>query len=322
MAQVITFGDALFRFSTAKGERLATTTSVDFHLGGTELNVAVNLHTLGVDAEWVSCLPDGLMGELIHARLQQHGIKFPHCQTIRGGQAGWYLLESGGAPRPDLVFERRSSSMAQLTSFAFDWRSILRGASIFHTSGVAAGMSPAVTQEIARAMQAARDLGVKVSYDFNYRRNLWSLEEFVARQQALLPLIDILFCSNADLELFFKQKFMTEDYQTVFEKTRIETIVMGHRSDDESSYGTNVYHRSGKHHSRRHSIMNIDRIGVGDSMTAGYLWGLVNGDDPKQCAEKAAAAGAFKYTIKGDMALLRPGELTTYLEQGYKAVIR
>lgn len=321
MSDVVTFGDAIFRFSSPKGERLATTSSVDMYLGGTELNVAVNLRSLGCDAEWVSALPDGLMGELVRARLLQHGVKFPNCQTVVGGQAGWYLLESGAAPRPDLVYERRSSSMAQLLAFEFDWKEILKGAKVFHTSGVAAGMSLAMTKEVARAMTAARDLGVKVSYDFNFRRNLWTIEEFVKRQQELLPLIDILFCSSTDLELFFKRAFI-DDYSEVFARTKIQTLVMAQRSEDETSYGVTVYERHEKFHSRRHQIHNLDRIGVGDSMTAGFLWGLMKGDASSLAAEKAAAAGAFKYTIKGDMALLTPRELQTYLEQGYKAVIR
>ena len=97
---------------------------------------------------------------------------------------------------------------------------------------------------------------------------------------------------------------------------------MGQRSENETHYHVTVHTKEGRFSSRSHPIQNIDRIGVGDAMTSGYLWGYLNGDDPALAGEKAAAAGAFKYSIKGDMASLSPSELTTYLEQGYKAVIR
>lgn len=322
MSQVVTFGDALFRFSSLKGERLANTSTLNMYLAGTELNVAVNLKSLGCDSEWVSSLPDGPMGELIRSRINQFGINFSNCQTIQNGQAGWYLMESGSAPRADFVYERRSSSMALLDSFNFNWDLILKDCKVFHSSGVTAGMSSSLTQEIINTIKIARAKKILVSYDFNYRRNLWSLEDFVERQKNILPLIDILFCSNSDLELFFGHKFLEEDYSEVFDQTNIKTLVMGQRTENETQYHVTVFTKEGRFSSKSHPIQNIDRIGVGDSMTAGYLWGHLNGDDPSLAGEKAAAAGAFKYSIKGDMASLSPNELNTYLEQGYKAVIR
>jgi 2-dehydro-3-deoxygluconokinase len=230
------------------------------------------------------------------------------------------MMESGSAPRPDLVFERRAGSLAEMERFPFDWANILSDKKFFHTSGVTAGLSPHTTAEVSRAMQASHSAGVAVSYDFNYRRTLWSIEEAVRRQKALLPHVDVLFCGPTELELFFGVK-PGGDPAAVFDQTRAHTLVMGWRSQDEVHYGVDVVTAKGQFSSRRHLVHNIDRIGVGDAMTAGFLAALVAGADTQSAAELAAAAGALKYSIKGDMALLKRHELDDLLK-GYRAVVR
>ncbi|MES2964271.1 MAG: sugar kinase [Bdellovibrionota bacterium] len=310
------FGEALFRFSARRGDRLQTATSLDFHLGGTELNIAANLVSLGHPCGWVSVLPEGDSGDLIMARAQALGVSL---KIVRAkGEPGWYLLEPGAAPRGDRVFSRSASVLARQEKVDIDWSAMAIGVPYFHTSGVTAGLSESASREVERAMNAMKTAGALISYDFNYRKNLWSPEESVARQLPLLEMIDVLFCSGRDLELHFGER----DPKLVFGKSNIQTLVMSKRAANEATYAIDVFTREGKASSRELPVTMLDRIGMGDSMAAGFWAAQHEKFDLQKTADFAAACGAMKATIDGDMALLKKGEVLELLEEGYQAVRR
>lgn len=319
---VVTFGESLFRLSTNKGERLKTTSTLNFHLGGSELNIAANLVSLGTEAEWVSLLPEGLTGELILQRIKTLGVGTSHCQMQPHGRPGWYLHETGAAPRSDLVYHRSASSFADAHSFSFDWEKIFEGKKVFHTSGITCGLSDALRGEVKKSMELARKKKILVSYDFNYRKNIWSIEDFREKQKALLPLIDVLFCAESDLELFFGKDTDLEDYSSVFSQSGVKYLVINQRSSDGASYGVKVITPEHAHFSKGYRFQNLDRIGVGDSMAAGFLASFVADGDYARASEWAAAAGAMKYGIQGDMALLSSRELSELVRDGEKGIIR
>ena len=317
--KVLTFGEAIFRLSTERGERFPLADQMDFYLGGTELNIAANLKSLGVETEWVSCLPGGKTGELMRERIISLGIDIAHVPTIANGRPGWYLMETGAAPRPDVVLGRFASSLADQNSLPFDWKKILSGSQLFHTSGVSAGLSETMTSEVRKAMETARSLKIPVSYDFNYRKHLWTAEESVRRQKELFPFIHTLFCSMTDLELFFGKDVQLK---SIFEKFPLEMIVLTERNADETSYGIKVVTKTTSHSSQQHRVQLIDRIGIGDSMAAGFLASWLMDKDIVKAAEFGAIAGAMKYGIKGDMALLRHNEIESVFAQGYRGIVR
>lgn len=317
--KVVTFGEALFRLSTQRGERFPDAHLMDFHLGGSELNISANLVSLGIEAEWVSALPEGKTGELMREKVTYLGVDTPHVTAIKNGRPGWYLMETGAAPRPDHVLGRFSSSFADEKAFKFKWNEILNGAAAFHTSGITAGLSRTLTAEVKKAMKAAKAMEIPVSYDFNFRKNLWTLEESVKRQTPLLPFIDILFCSQSDLDLYFGKK---ASMKTIFAKTSAQMIVMSERNEDETTYNLKVITRKETYKSKIHSVLLIDRIGVGDSMAAGFLACWTMTKDIQKAAEWGALAGSMKYGIKGDMALLKTHEVESLLTDGYRGIKR
>lgn len=311
------FGEALFRFSARSGERLSTASTLDFHLGGTELNVAANLEALGHPSGWVSVLPEGEAGDLIASRVKALGVGLKLLRAK--GDAGWYLLEPGAPPRGDRVLARVASVLAHQKNLDLDWATLAKSASFFHTSGVTAGLSESSTQDVERAMRAMKSAGAIVSYEFNYRKSLWSEETSVARQTPLLDMIDVLFCSARDLELHYGER----DPKLVFAKSPVEVIVMSRRGEGESTYAIDVFTRDeGKAGSREFRVSMVDRIGMGDSMCAGFWAARLSGFDLQKTADFAAACGALKATIKGDMALLRKQEVLDLVDDGYRAVRR
>jgi 2-dehydro-3-deoxygluconokinase len=316
--KVTTFGEALFRTVTERGQRLLHTNRLHFYLGGSELNIAANLHSLGVSAQWIGALPGGLTGELIREKTKMLGVHSPHCIQLLDNQIGWYLMESGEMPRPDVVFHRNSSAMAKENHFSFDWDSILQDVSLFHTSGITTGLSHVLTNEVKKILSMAKKKNILVSYDINFRKNIWSLEESINRQKELLNFIDLLFCSKQDLKSFFN----TNDFSTIFKNSNLKILILTERNHDHNEYYLHVVSQSKEIISKKYKINCIDRIGVGDSAAAGFIKAYLNTHDIEKATEWGALAGALKYGISGDMALLKESELQNYLEPTYSGIIR
>lgn len=346
--RIVTFGEALFRFSARRGERLTSAMSVDFYLGGSELNVAANAVSLGAKASWVSVVSDGLSGDLILHRVGQLQVDATSVKRANGN-SGWYLMEQGAHPRADVVFERSKSLMGSTLPVRFAWREILSGAKVFHSSGITAGLGQGAGDELQLAIREAREQKILVSYDFNFRRGLWSFAESIEGQKAILPYIDILFASPAELKAHFALAdnaldFLTDQRETVgsdtaaieslFEvlhktSTNLQAVIFPRRSADEGEYGIEILTPKQWLKSRRFMVTNIDRIGIGDAMTAGLLVKVIdpshmlNGSQGWQvAADFAAAAGAFKYTVHGDMSLCSAHEIAHLLNESYQAVRR
>lgn len=320
--KVVTFGESIFRTSSISGERLLTAQQLNFYLGGTELNLAANLRSLGIQSEWVSAVPAGPTGQLITEKVKQLGVESKNCISLKSQRAAWYLMETGADPRPDMVLHRNASAMAEEKSWGFNWEEIFKSATLFHTSGVTAGLSEALTDEVKKALIAAKKNNVLTSYDLNYRKNIWSTEESVRRQKDIFSFVDILFCSKQDLKLFFEHSFEDGNYSQVFSQSKLQILVMVQRNHDNSEYGIEVITANEKHSSTRYKFKLIDRIGVGDSAAAGFIKCYLSTKDLRQSAQWAALAGALKYGIKGDMALLSEAEIRTVLETQHSGVIR
>jgi 2-dehydro-3-deoxygluconokinase len=319
---VVSFGEAIFRTVTSPGERLSQAQNLGFFLGGTDLNLVANLKSLGVSTAWVSVLPAGPTGEMILQKVKSLGVDTSHCTTSLSSQVAWYMMESGSGPRPDVVYHRNASCMADEKSFVFDWKRILTGAKIFHTSGITCGLSHVLTAEVQKAMKQAQEQKILVSYDFNYRKNIWTIEEFVLRQKDLIGMIDILFCSRADLKLFFGDDFEKNKFAKVFSSSKIQTIVLSQRDNDNREYAIEVVRKEKLYQSKKYPIQLIDRVGIGDSAAAGFLKIFLQKGDFQKAADWAAVAGAFKYGIKGDMALLQETEIDRAMQSNHSGIIR
>ncbi len=322
--EFVAFGESLFRSVTQKGERLADAQALGFFLGGTELNIAANLAALGVSARWVSCLPQGLTGELIRDKVDALGVDSSFCKTSESPRVGWYLMESGATPRPDIVFHRNASAMADEKSFSFDWTSILSNARVVHTSGVTCGLSTALSQEIEKLADHCKDSNIVFSYDVNYRKNIWSLEESVKRQKAIVAKANVLFCSKSDLQSFYGDDFDKNHFAKVFANSRTDFLVMSQRSDDLREYGIEVVTRDKSFSSPRFPVSQIDRIGMGDAAAAGFFKVFLDLKDAcnDRAANWAGVMGALKSGVLGDMLLMKQSEIERVLANPQSGILR
>ena len=207
MFDVVTFGEAMIRFSPPNYQRLEQANSLDVQIGGGELNVAVGVARLGLKSTWVSRLPKNPLGRLMENRVRQAGVDISNLLCSDDGRLGLYFVEFGASPRASSVFyDRAHSAISTIKPGEVDWKKVLAGAKWFHTSGITPALSDSAAEVTREALQAARQAGAMVSYDLNYRGKLWTPEKAQAVQEPLMEFVDVLITTEEDTGVVFKIK--------------------------------------------------------------------------------------------------------------------
>jgi 2-dehydro-3-deoxygluconokinase len=310
-ATVVTFGETMLRLSPPGHERLARATSLDVHVGGTESNVACALAQLGTPVTWVSRLPENALGRLVEARLRQTGVGTSRIRWSEGGRLGLYFVEHGSDPRPTRVlYDREGSAFAELNPEEFDWPDILAGSGNFHTTGITLALGPGPRRSLFDAAEAARGAGVLVSFDLNYRANLWSRQQAERAYREVLPLVDVLFCGTAELAqlLDSEEDSLRDMILRSREEWGLGRVILTTRSGGSFSYAT-LGSDEELLESRGYAPRVVERFGAGDAAAAAFLHSLIGNKDERYSVELAAAASALHHTLPGDIASFTLEEL-------------
>ena len=329
MAKVITMGEIMLRLSTPSHERFVQADSFDVNYGGGEANVAVSLAGFGHDAQFVTAVPDNEIGECALATLRKYQVGTEYVAR-EGERLGIYFLESGSSVRPSkVIYDRAHSSIATVKPESFDFDRIFEGVDWFHFTGITPAISDSAAELTEVALKKAKEHGVKVSVDLNFRKKLWSSEKAQQVMTGLMRYVDVCIGNEEDANLVLGFKPEGSDvmsgnlklagYQSIFEqmtqKFGFEYCVSSlrvSRSASDNGWSACIY--SGKtgefYHSREYSITPIvDRVGGGDSFAAGVICGLLDGKDFKDALEFGVAASALKHTIPGDINLVTRKEV-------------
>ena len=331
MAKVITMGEIMLRLSTPSHERFIQADNFDVNYGGGEANVAVSLAGFGHDAQFVTAVPDNEIGECALATLRKYQVGTKYVAK-EGERLGIYFLESGSSVRPSkVIYDRAHSSISTVRPEAFDFDQIFEGVDWFHFTGITPAISDNAAELTEAALKKAKEHGVKVSVDLNFRKKLWTSEKAQQVMTRLMKYVDVCIGNeeDANLVLGFKPEgsdvtsgnLKLSGYQSIFEqmtqKFGFEYCVSSlrvSRSASDNGWSACIY--SGKtgefYHSREYSITPIvDRVGGGDSFAAGVICGLLDGKDFKEALEFGVAASALKHTIPGDINLVTRKEVET-----------
>lgn len=331
MAKVITMGEIMLRLSTPSHERFIQADNFDVNYGGGEANVAVSLAGFGHDAQFVTAVPDNEIGECALAALRKYQVGTKYVSK-EGERLGIYFLESGSSVRPSkVIYDRAHSSISTVKPEAFDFDQIFEGVDWFHFTGITPAISDSAAELTEAALKKAKEHGVKVSVDLNFRKKLWTSEKAQQVMTRLMKYVDVCIGNeeDANLVLGFKPEgsdvssgnLKLSGYQSIFEqmtqKFGFEYCVSSlrvSRSASDNGWSACIY--SGKtgefYHSREYSITPIvDRVGGGDSFAAGVICGLLDGKDFKEALEFGVAASALKHTIPGDINLVTRKEVET-----------
>lgn len=331
MAKVITMGEIMLRLSTPSHERFIQADNFDVNYGGGEANVAVSLAGFGHDAQFVTAVPDNEIGECALATLRKYQVGTKYVAK-EGERLGIYFLESGSSVRPSkVIYDRAHSSISTVRPETFDFDQIFEGVDWFHFTGITPAISDNAAELTEAALKKAKEHGVKVSVDLNFRKKLWTSEKAQQVMTRLMKYVDVCIGNeeDANLVLGFKPEgsdvtsgnLKLSGYQSIFEqmtqKFGFEYCVSSlrvSRSASDNGWSACIY--SGKtgefYHSREYSITPIvDRVGGGDSFAAGVICGLLDGKDFKEALEFGVAASALKHTIPGDVNLVTRKEVET-----------
>ncbi|MCR5245646.1 MAG: sugar kinase [Bacteroidales bacterium] len=321
--RVVTFGEIMLRLSTPGYLRFGQARQYDATFGGGEANVAVSLANFGLDARFVSRFPDNDIARACLRELHSYGVDTGG--SITGGERlGIYFLETGAVARPSkVVYDRAHSAISEIEPGMIDWEKALAGADWFHWTGITPALSQGAADACLEAIRTAGRMGITVSCDLNYRKNLWKYGKTAGEvMPALVEGCDIILGNEEDADKVFgirpegfnaantggeidqvRFRSVGEQLMARFPKAKKVAITLrGSINANHNTWGGVLWNGQKLYQSRRYDITHIvDRVGGGDSFMGGLIYGLLTfeGDDGR-ALEFAAAASCLKHTVFGD----------------------
>src|SRR5579864_1898957 len=306
----------MVRLTPPAFRRLEQATSLDVHVGGAELNVAVGAARLGLASRWVSRLPENPLGRMMANRAREHGVDVSHVEWVRDGRAGLYFVELGAAPRPSSVlYDRAGSAMSGIVPGRFDWSRIFEGARWFHVSGITPALSESAAEVTAEALAAAKAAGLTVSYDLNYRSKLWSPERARAVEEPLMRFVDVLIATEEDTRVVFGAhggqgtadaaafEPVARSLATRFGFSAVAITLRENPGVWLNTWSALVVAGGERYDAPRYQVEIVDRIGAGDAFSAGLIFGylVIGGWDA--AVAYGTALSALKHSVPGDFSL-------------------
>ncbi len=288
MLDVVTFGEAMIRLSPPDHQRLEQATALQVAVGGAELSVAAGLARLGFKSGWVSRLPDNPLGRMIENKGREFGVDTGRVVWAKGERAGLYFVEHGAAPRPtQVIYDRKDSALAHIQPEMVNWAETLEGVKLFHVGGITPALSDSAAQTQRAAIRAAKAAGCLVSYDLNYRAQLWTLEQARAAQLPIMEDVDILVTSLPDqpnvTELIsgLSGENPADVARKLAERFGFRAVLVTMRGSPSvwRMTWTSLAFADGQVYTDRvYEIEAVDRIGGGDACVAGFLAGYLEGN--------------------------------------------
>ncbi|NLV38319.1 MAG: sugar kinase [Bacteroidales bacterium] len=330
--RVVTFGEIMLRLATPEYLRFSQTSSLTATFGGGEANVAVSLANYGIKVDFVSRLPLNDIATSCVMNLRKYGVGTDHL--IYGGERlGIYFLETGAVARPSkVIYDRAHSSIAEIQPGMIDWRKIFKGADWFHWTGITPAISQGAADACLEAIQIANEMGVTVSTDLNFRKNLWKYGKSASEvMPKLVAGCDVILGNEEDAEKVFGIKpegfevahtggevnaaeFESVCKQLMAKFPRAKKVIITLRGSINANHNTwrgCLYSDGSLKISRAYDITHIvDRVGGGDSFMGGLIYGLLTyKEDDQKALEFAVAASCLKHTIYGDFNMVSVAEV-------------
>jgi 2-dehydro-3-deoxygluconokinase len=305
--QVVTLGEAMLRLSAPAGERLEAVESLDVHVAGAEANVAAALASLGVPVAWVSALPDLPLGRRVARALRGAGVDVGFVEWVDQGRIGLFFIEFGATPRPTAVwYDRQTSAFSQMSEFD---PTVLDEARFAVSSGVTMALGDGPRRLAESFIGAARERGVSVCLDVNYRERLWAPSAARRVLEPMLGQAKIIVCSRRDAERVFGvddaegAEAAALELRERFAPEAAALVLTDGASGCVGISGSSVFVQAAP------TARVVDRIGAGDAFVAGLLWGMLSDVGLGESLRYATALGALACTVRGDQALFTPAEI-------------
>jgi 2-dehydro-3-deoxygluconokinase len=335
MAQVVAFGEIMLRLNPPGFQRFLQADTFEISYGGAEASVAVSLANYGVSSSYVTCLPSNEIGQAAINYLRRFGVDI--SQIIRSGERiGVYFLEIGANQRPSkVIYDRAHSSISEVKPGTIPWNQIFSGAKWFHFTGITPAISQNAADVCLEAARSAREKGLTVSCDLNYRGKLWKYGKTpIEIMTELMPYVDMVCGNEEDCEKIFgirggdvkvAEEVSAERYSEVASKLvkrfpnlkKVGISLRGSISATHNTWSAVLYDGRKLYTTRKYDITNVvDRLGSGDAFTGALIYCLLAGKSDQEALDFATAASALKHSMLFDLNLVSVQEIESLVKEG------
>ncbi len=332
----ITMGELMLRLSPPNYEKVGTANSFDVTYGGAEANVAASLSNLGVDSSYLTVVPNTPIGKAGIRYLRSNDVHCTPCIYSDEGRMGIYFLEEGyGVRASKVTYDRKGSSFATYDFSQVDFKEKLKGFTWLHMSGITPALSQNCRDMTMCAMKAAKELGMTVSFDCNFRSALWGWQEARDCITEYLPYIDVLFgiepinlldANGHDMKdgLSMTPSYKEQDkiFRELHRRYNFKAIgrhVRYVHSGSENSLKAFLWYDGETFESKTFRFSILDRVGGGDAFASGMIYALMREMEPDDIVNFGVASSVLKHTMHGDFNLVDDEEsIRSLMDQDYE----
>ncbi|MBG9984390.1 sugar kinase [Aerococcaceae bacterium DSM 111022] len=326
MKTLLAIGESMARFSSQEGKRLLNAADLQLHYGGAEANVAMNLARLDHTVKFATKLPEN-SGLADNCLMQLRGSNVNCDNVIFGpGRLGSYFLEVGVGLRPtNIIYDRKYSTISLMEELEWDLDELFEDIDVLHITGITLALSKSWHRLGVELIKEAKERGIEISFDMNYRQTMWSYEEAIPVYQEILPLVDYLSASDRDATAFMgiEEVENPEPHYYFKEMTKKYPSIKYIYGTKRHQYTPNSYQMVGFVYGSKEDVFYVskkydmyqivDRVGSGDSYATGILDGILRDADMQEAVEFAMANSALKHTVYGDVNPFSRKEIESFM---------
>jgi 2-dehydro-3-deoxygluconokinase len=331
MEKIVCFGEIMMRLNPEGYLRLVQADRLMVSFAGGEANVAVSLANYGKDVSFVTKIPDHEIGQACVNELRRFGVDT--SKIIRGGKRlGIYFVEKGASQRGSkVIYDRENSAIALADPSEFDWKKIFDGVCWFHFTGITPALSDKMAAACEEACKTAKEMGIRISCDLNYRKKLWTREKAGQVMSGLMKYVDVCIANEEDAADVFgiksedtdvvSGKLSKEGYiqvaETLSKRFGCKEVAITLRtsiSANDNQWAGMLYREGQTWCSKEYLIHIVDRVGGGDAFGGGLIYSELEGMEPQDVIEFAVAASCLKQSIEFDMNQVSVAEVNALMK--------
>ncbi|TFH30832.1 MAG: sugar kinase [Promethearchaeota archaeon] len=334
---VVTLGEILLRLKSPGHEKLLQSPSLEATFGGGEANVAISLANYGLNARFITVLPNNSIGDSSIQFLRSMNVDT--TQIVRkGNRIGIYFLETGSGPRPSkIIYDRAHSAIFQADITDFNWEECFAEAKWFHITGITPALSEKSAELSLFTVKKAKELGLTVSCDLNFRKKLWKYGKTAPEiMNQMISYVDVVIANEEDIQKSLgmpsdqqigevgleisrdKYKALAQRVLDTYANVQIVAITLRESySADYNDWSAMCLSRENNTalFSKKYALRDIvDRVGGGDSFSGALIYGLFEEMNLQEALEFAVAASALKHTIPGDCNRVSVEEIKSLMQ--------
>ena len=313
----VCFGEIMGRINPLGYKRIVQSNTFEITYAGGEANVAVSLANYGKDVSFVTKMPNNLVSESAVRSLRSHNVDTSDI-VYGGDRLGLYFVEKGASQRAStVIYDRKHSAISEAKREDFDWNKIFEGATWYHFTGITPALGENIAEICLDACKIAKEKGLTVSCDLNYRAKLWTPEQAGITMAKLMPYVDILIANEEDSEKVFGikapdtdvssgelsregYKYVAKALQDKFGICKVAITLRTSLSATDNLWAGMLYSDGKYYFSKEYSVHIVDRVGGGDSFGGGLIYALSENYSNQDTIEFAVAASCLKHSIEGD----------------------